>query len=308
MGVQGLLKFVKSVTSDAHIGDYRGRTVAVDASSWLHRGARACAGELVRGEPTAAYLTFTLRMLGLFAEHGVRPLLVFDGGELPMKARQNRGRRESRGEHREAAAQLRAQGREREAWAQEQKGVSVSSAMVHATIAEIRARGVPFVVAPYEADAQLAHLVESGHAAAALTEDSDLLPFGCPRTLYKMEPSGGCELIEYSDLQNAEERGSHLFDGEWRDEWEAWSRDGLFVDMCVLAGTDYLPSIVGVGVKTAHRELRRARSLERAVPRLPNAPRGDDLADYLAQCRQARAATTAPPPALGVSLRALLPP
>ena len=159
---------------------------------------------------------------------------------------------------------------------------------VHATIAEIRARGVPFVVAPYEADAQLAHLVESGHAAAALTEDSDLLPFGCPRTLYKMEPSGGCELIEYSDLQNAEERGSHLFDGEWRDEWEAWSRDGLFVDMCVLAGTDYLPSIVGVGVKTAHRELRRAKSLERAVPRLPNAPRGDDLNDYLAHARQAR--------------------
>ena len=138
------------------------------------------------------------KLAAIFAlcdELGVRPLLVFDGGELPMKARQNRGRRESRGEHREAAAQLRAQGREREAWAQEQKGVSVSSAMVHATIAEIRARGVPFVVAPYEADAQLAHLVESGHAAAALTEDSDLLPFGCPRTLYKMEPSGGCCLL-----------------------------------------------------------------------------------------------------------------
>ena len=86
----------------------------------------------------------------------------------------------------------------------------------------------------------------------------------------------------------SEERGGHLFDGEWRDEWEAWSRNGLFVDMCVLAGTDYLPSIVGVGVKTAHRELRRAKSLERAVPRLPNAPRGDDLKDYLAHARQAR--------------------
>ena len=60
---------------DAHIGDYRGRTVAVDASS-CSTGRAPCAGELVRGEPTAAYLTFTLRMLGLFAEHA--HALVFD--------------------------------------------------------------------------------------------------------------------------------------------------------------------------------------------------------------------------------------
>lgn len=44
-----------------------------------------------------------------------------------------------------------------------------------------RKRGVDCVVAPYEADAQLAHLTRSGLAQAVITEDSDLLAFGCKK-------------------------------------------------------------------------------------------------------------------------------
>lgn len=44
-----------------------------------------------------------------------------------------------------------------------------------------RAKGVDCVVAPYEADAQLAYLTKSGLAQAVITEDSDLLAFGCKK-------------------------------------------------------------------------------------------------------------------------------
>lgn len=44
-----------------------------------------------------------------------------------------------------------------------------------------RSRGVDCVVAPYEADAQLAFLTKSGLAQAVITEDSDLLAFGCKK-------------------------------------------------------------------------------------------------------------------------------
>ena len=37
---------------------------------------------------------------------------------------------------------------------------------------------------PFEADAQVSHLVRVGLADAAATSDSDLLTFGCPLTLY----------------------------------------------------------------------------------------------------------------------------
>ena len=33
--------------------------------------------------------------------------------------------------------------------------------------------------APYETDAQIAFLVKNGHCDFAISEDSDLLPYGC---------------------------------------------------------------------------------------------------------------------------------
>lgn len=48
-----------------------------------------------------------------------------------------------------------------------------------------RSRGVDCVVAPYEADAQLAFLSKSGLAQAVITEDSDLLAFGCKKVFLK---------------------------------------------------------------------------------------------------------------------------
>lgn len=40
---------------------------------------------------------------------------------------------------------------------------------------------VTYIVAPYEADAQMAFLALNGHVHAVITEDSDLLAYGCPR-------------------------------------------------------------------------------------------------------------------------------
>ena len=45
----------------------------------------------------------------------------------------------------------------------------------------LKAAAVEFIVAPFEADAQMAYLAINGLVHAVSTEDSDLLPYGCPR-------------------------------------------------------------------------------------------------------------------------------
>ena len=40
---------------------------------------------------------------------------------------------------------------------------------------------IEFVVAPYEADAQMAYMVKQGIADFAISEDSDLIAYGCPK-------------------------------------------------------------------------------------------------------------------------------
>jgi exonuclease-1 len=50
-----------------------------------------------------------------------------------------------------------------------------------APLQALKAAAVQFIVAPYEADAQMAYLARRGDVHAVITEDSDLLVYGCPR-------------------------------------------------------------------------------------------------------------------------------
>ena len=54
---------------------------------------------------------------------------------------------------------------------------STCTLLVQALVEE----GVEFIVAPYEADAQMAYLAINGDVHAVISEDSDLLVYGCPR-------------------------------------------------------------------------------------------------------------------------------
>lgn len=45
----------------------------------------------------------------------------------------------------------------------------------------LKRENVDYIVAPYEADSQMAFLSVNNIVDAVVTEDSDLIPFGCPR-------------------------------------------------------------------------------------------------------------------------------
>jgi exonuclease-1 len=54
---------------------------------------------------------------------------------------------------------------------------------------------VECIVAPYEADAQLAYLSKIGYVDAVITEDSDLIPFGAACIIYKLDHNYECKQI-----------------------------------------------------------------------------------------------------------------
>ncbi|KFH11364.1 XPG N-terminal domain-containing protein [Toxoplasma gondii VAND] len=68
-------KFLKPLAQPAHISEFAGQTVGVDAMSWLHRGAIACAVELIKQEESDKFLRFVIHMIMLFKYHRVEPLL-----------------------------------------------------------------------------------------------------------------------------------------------------------------------------------------------------------------------------------------
>lgn len=46
-----------------------------------------------------------------------------------------------------------------------------------------REKGVDYIVAPYEADAQLAYLMKAGITQCTISEDSDLLVYECEKVM-----------------------------------------------------------------------------------------------------------------------------
>lgn len=67
-------------------------------------------------------------------------------------------------------------------------------------ICALREEGFEYVVAPYEADAQLAHLARTGQVAAVATEDSDLAAYLAPVILFKMDAAGAALCLRMEDV------------------------------------------------------------------------------------------------------------
>ena len=52
MGISGLLPALKSIQNTKHLKDYAGKSIAVDAYVWLHKGVYTCPTELATGKKT----------------------------------------------------------------------------------------------------------------------------------------------------------------------------------------------------------------------------------------------------------------
>jgi exonuclease-1 len=67
-----------------------------------------------------------------------------------------------------------------------------------------RKLGFPVIVAPYEADAQLAFLSTSGIIDAVMTEDSDLFIFGTKELIIKLDDSGHCKVVSADQISHVD--------------------------------------------------------------------------------------------------------
>lgn len=123
----------------------------------------------------------------------------------------------------------------------------------------LRAECIPYVVAPYEADAQLAYMEKIGLVEGIVTEDSDLLVFGCKIVLLKLDTTTSVitcvSRADFASVTASTTGGISLL---------GWS-DVQFRTMAILSGCDYLPSIPGVGLKTAWSLLRKHKTVENVV-------------------------------------------
>ena len=184
---------------------------------------------------------------------GVVPYLVFDGDRLPSKAGTEKNRKDRRIESKSNGLQLLSIGKTAQAFQELQKAVDVTPEMSRQVIEALKHAGVQYVVAPYEADSQLAYLERKGIINGVLSEDSDLLVFGVRVLLTKLDQYGDCVMLRRDDFAACREINL-----------TGWTISE-FRSMAILSGCDYLEGIHNMGLKTAHRLLRKYKTIDRVV-------------------------------------------
>jgi 5'-3' exonuclease len=301
MGINGLLKGLQSFSKKRHITDFENHSLAVDASSWLHKSVYSISEKYVEAaehskkthDPSCVKISakYMISRCTELLDHGAKIksiYLVMDGKRCPLKAQTNDDREERRTNNLKDARRYKKERKNEQAQEKYKACIKIHSAFADAVAEEIqshfarnRDKRVHIVRSPYEADSQLVKLCVDGFTQAIVTEDSDVLVYcaACHISvpiLYKLERrganAGACDVISMDWLLNPKlEEAQSKNDSKKKDSSlnsilkslcsRQRSNPGkgirLFVQACVLAGSDYSPSLLeGVGLVTAFKIVR----------------------------------------------------
>uniref|UniRef100_A0A453S8J6 Exonuclease 1 n=1 Tax=Aegilops tauschii subsp. strangulata TaxID=200361 RepID=A0A453S8J6_AEGTS len=272
MGIPNLLRFMKPFIEPVHIKKYAGQRVGIDAYSWLHKGAYSCSMELCMSPRSAGarrYISYFMHHVNLLRHHKVVPVVVFDGGSMPCKSATDEDRHKKRELSLVLGKEKLKQGNTAAAIDLFRKAVQITPSMAYQLIQILKTENVEFVVAPYEADAQLAYLAtldaDQGGIAAVITEDSDLIAYGCTAIIFKMDRFGnGEEFIMEKTLETV--------------------KDGLCFqdfDQNLFTGCDFLPSVPGIGTKRAYSLISKHKNIDLVLSTLKLDKRYSVPDDYI---------------------------
>ncbi|KAL2753203.1 hypothetical protein ACRALDRAFT_1052155 [Sodiomyces alcalophilus JCM 7366] len=268
MGIKHLYQVLKDEAPDAikegEIKNQFGRKVAIDASMSIYSFLIAVRsdGQQLTNESGAT----TSHLMGMFyrtlrmVDNGIKPLYVFDGAPPKLKSGELAKRTQRKHEAQEGLEEAMETGTAEDVEKFSRRTVRVTREHNAECQQLLKLMGIPYIVAPTEAEAQCAVLARAGKVYAAASEDMDTLTFDSPILLRK---------LTYSEQRKEPIQEIHLskvLEGLGMEREQ-------FVDLCILLGCDYLDPIPKIGPSTALKLIREHKTLEGVVDYIKNDPK-----------------------------------
>lgn len=260
MGIKQLYSIIKDeapgAIKEGDIKNQFGRKVAIDASMSIYSfliAVRSEGQQLMNDEGQT-----TSHLMGLFyrtlrmVDNGIKPLYVFDGKPPKLKSGELAKRFQRKAEANEGMEEAKETGTAEDVEKFSRRTVRVTREHNEECQRLLKLMGIPYIIAPTEAEAQCAVLARAGKVYAAASEDMDTLCFDSPILLRKMT---------YSEQRKEPVQEVHtekVLEGLGMDRKQ-------FVDLCILLGCDYLDPIPKVGPSTALKLIREHGTLEKIV-------------------------------------------
>ena len=242
MGIYNLLRTLSSITVKKHLKEYKNKRVAIDGYCWLHKSIFTIGTSILEEKiditPCICYLK---RKLFKLLQYNIIPIIVFDGAKIPIKKNEEEKRRKNRIELLKESEKFIKMNDKYQASKIKIKAFDISPQFAFEFIKILKEYNIEYIVAPYEADIQLAYLSKINYVDFIITEDSDLIALGSKCVLYKLgqdDDDCGYEIC-YDNLKKC-----NNFDFSFFNE-------DKFLSFCILCGCDYF-KINGVGSKLAY--------------------------------------------------------
>ncbi|KAM0277082.1 hypothetical protein ACHAQH_006090 [Verticillium albo-atrum] len=268
MGIKNLFQILKEEAPDAikegEIKNQFGRKVAIDASMSIYSfliAVRSDGQQLMNesGETTSHLMGMFYRTLRM-VDNGIKPLYVFDGAPPKLKSGELAKRFQRKQEAKEGLEEAKETGTAEDIEKFSRRTVRVTREHNAECQKLLKLMGVPYIIAPTEAEAQCAVLAKGGKVYAAASEDMDTLTFETPILLRH---------LTYSEQRKEPIQEIHLdkvMEGLGMERSQ-------FVDLCILLGCDYLDPVPKVGPSTALKLIREHKTLEGVVDYIKNDPK-----------------------------------
>lgn len=252
------------------ITDYTGKLLAIDIIQILCRYCIAIRGKGYDLKRTDGKITSHLHAIFYFCRslllNGVKIIAVFDGKPPVIKETTLRQRKDRRRKAQEKLTEMIKKSKktkEKDKNLKEQikhfkRTFSVTKKMAEESQKLLTLLGIPIVQSPFEADSQSSaiarykeYIGENYKAYGVVSEDWDHLPFGSPILLKNFSNRKSIEEISLKVLLKELDL----------NQWE-------FIDLCILIGTEYCPTIKNLGPDTAFKLYKEFRNMDKFVAHL----------------------------------------
>jgi len=253
--------------------DLSGKSIAIDAYNALYQFLaiiRQPDGTPLKDSSgkVTSHLSGLLYRTSNLVQMGIKPIYVFDGVPPALKETEIKRRVKAKKEALVKYERAVKEGRIEEARVYAQATSRLKDYMAEDSKRLLDLMGIPWVQAPSEGEAQVAHLAKREDAYYCASQDYDSLLFGAPRFVRNVTISGRRKLPrkkvyievvpEIVELEQVLKECGITYE--------------QLIDVGILIGTDFNPEgIKGLGPKTALKLVREHGSLENALPHIKNA-------------------------------------
>jgi len=255
MGIKGLTQLIKknSPESIKHIGLYtmKDKRVAIDTSIFLYKSLMnvRSKGDYLQNKDgkVVSHIQGLYYKTNQYLSFGITPIYIFDG-KPPQEKSDCLKERAKKVE--DCKAKMEHTENVEEKKALEKGTVRMKKEYIDDLKHLFSLMGVSYIHAPGEAEAYASELCRMGYVDSVVTEDMDTLSYGCPQLLR------GCidKSIKRPEVVTSFDFQKILVDFKMNHD--------QFIDMCILCGCDYCPTIPKIGPVRAMKLMQKYGSID----------------------------------------------